>query len=545
MSKQARVIILAALTAATLAVGAAVFAAEEPGEITTEYTGTPIPTYRTGEGNEFAEKEPEPSVKDERESNTAHEIGQDEKLVALEEKTKSLGERISDLQKQITNYLTVITIIIGAIQFGFGILITIISYRQIREGRAQRKDFEYEIQLIRGIEEDGRRLLNETRVNAERAQEYKDQAKEELAIIRKDKEEEVEAATDELPPISEAEKEKDLVEKILKKYPDLKRNTDFLYEAAIKGDITDPRVLDNIAESLYYNGKYEGAINIIDLLINRKPNEAGLYYNKGLALQTLKDYDAAIKSYEKAISLAPDMSEAYNNYGNVLARLGKYKEAIHAYDKAIEADPLDGTIYYNKGRILSELKRYDEAITFFEKAIALNPDYAEAMNNKGNALSELGDEKKAVESYREAIRKKPNNPRAYVNLGNSLYNLDDYPGSLEAYNKAIEFDPKFADAYSNKVGPLIKNGKFKEATESASIAIELNPEYASAYFNRACAFGHWGKRDEMVADLKTAIELDEVYREKAKTDPDFDPFRDDPAFRRIAYPEEFKGEEKA
>jgi tetratricopeptide (TPR) repeat protein len=377
---------LAISLALTLAFGAAVFAAEK--------------------------EVPEPTLEDN--SDLGRDIKnlerEDERLWdEIADESRDLGKRIEGLHTTITHNFTALSIIIALITVFLVALTTFFGLKHDLDVRKLREAVHEEVKILKEIELEARRTINEAKEHANQARIYKDQAEEELAVIRRVKEEELEAVADEFPPISEAEDKKELIEEILKKYPDLKRNAGFLYDAAVKGDITDEDTLYSIFSSLYFGDEKSKALDIIDILALRKPNNA-LYLS------------------DKAV---------------VLAEFGRFDEAIKNYDRALELDPDDGTAYANKSVALASL------------------------------------------------------------------------------------------------------GRYKEAIEACDQAIRLNADDALAYFDRACAYALLGKKDEMLTDLGKAIDLEEERREHAKTDADFDNFREDPDFRRLIYPEEFEGEEKA
>ncbi|UCH78281.1 MAG: tetratricopeptide repeat protein [Candidatus Coatesbacteria bacterium] len=374
MENRVYVIMLFISLALTLAFGAGVFAAEKE---------VPAPTLEDN-------SDPDRDIKNlERE---------DERLWdEIADESRDLEKRLDGLHATITHNFTALSIIIAIITIFLVALTTFFGLKHELDVRKLRETVREEIKIFKEIELEARRTVNEAKDNANQARIYKDQAKNELAVIRREKEEELEAVTEEFPPISEAEHKKELVEEILKKYPDLKRNAGFLYDAAVKGDVTDENTLYSIFSSLYFGDEKSKALDIINILVRRRPNNS-LYLS-----------DNAV----------------------VLAEFGRFDEAIKHYDRALELEPDDGTTYANKSVALTSLGRYEEAIDACDKAISLNAD---------DAL---------------------------------------------------------------------------------------------AYFNRACAYALLGKKDKMLADLGKAIGLEEERREHAKTDPDFDAYRNDPDFRRL------------
>ena len=97
----------------------------------------------------------------------------------------------------------------------------------------------------------------------------------------------------------------------------------------------------------------------------------------------------------------------------------------------------------------------------------------------------------------------PNNALAHNNLGTALQGKGDLDGAIEHYKQALQIDPKFGDAH----------------------------------FNRGCILAQKNSAATAVAALGRAIELAPRYRDMAKNDTDYDPIRNDSAFRKLVYGE--------
>ena len=117
--------------------------------------------------------------------------------------------------------------------------------------------------------------------------------------------------------------------------------------------------------------KFEEAIAGYDKAIRRKPNDALLYYSRGLANAGIKQYDAAVKDYNEAIELNPSYSPAYYERGLAKAELEQYEEAITNYDQAIRLNPNDALFYSARGFAKEQLEQYEEARADRQKSTEL------------------------------------------------------------------------------------------------------------------------------------------------------------------------------
>ncbi len=210
-------------------------------------------------------------------------------------------------------------------------------------------------------------------------------------------------------------------------------------------------------------------------------------------------YELALKAYEKAIELKPDHADAWNNKSRALGGLGRHDESLKASEKAIELKPNHADAWNNKGVELYSLERYDEALTALEKAIELKPNDAAAWINKGAALTRLG----------------------------------RYDEALTALEKAIELKPNDAAALAEKGIALTRLGRYDEALTALEKAMELEPNDALVRYKLARFYSIKENKEKWFSNLKKAIELDKSYKEKAKTDKDFEKLWDDADFKKL------------
>jgi tetratricopeptide (TPR) repeat protein len=80
---------------------------------------------------------------------------------------------------------------------------------------------------------------------------------------------------------------------------------------------------------------------------------------------------------------------------------------------------------------------------------------------------------------------------------------------------------------------LYEAGEYAEAADRGRELIEAHPEYATPMYNLACCESLAGRTTEALEHLRQAVNLSEQSRAYAKDDSDFDPIRDEPAFKAL------------
>ena len=81
--------------------------------------------------------------------------------------------------------------------------------------------------------------------------------------------------------------------------------------------------------------------------------------------------------------------------------------------------------------------------------------------------------------------------------------------------------------------PLYETGEYAEAADRGRALIEAHPEYAGLFYNVACCESLAGRTTDAVDHLRRSISMSERFRAYARDDSDFDPIRDEPAFKEL------------
>ena len=83
------------------------------------------------------------------------------------------------------------------------------------------------------------------------------------------------------------------------------------------------------------------------------------------------------------------------------------------------------------------------------------------------------------------------------------------------------------------LNPLYQAGEYAEAAERGSALAAAHPQYPGLLYNVACCASLAHREAEAVEHLARAIDRSERYRGYAREDSDFDPIREEPAFRQL------------
>jgi tetratricopeptide (TPR) repeat protein len=81
--------------------------------------------------------------------------------------------------------------------------------------------------------------------------------------------------------------------------------------------------------------------------------------------------------------------------------------------------------------------------------------------------------------------------------------------------------------------PLYEAGEYAEVADRLRPLVEANPQYAELFYNLACCESLAGRTADAIDHLRQAIQMWEGCGDMAREDSDFDPIRDEPAFKEL------------
>lgn len=264
--------------------------------------------------------------------------------------------------------------------------------------------------------------------------------------------------------------------------------------------------LSNIGNVYLISNKFGESIEFYNLSL-KIIDDAGTFYNRGLANSNKGSYGIAIEDYTKAAEINPNFTQAFMSRGIAFAKLELFDKAIKDLTIAINIDTDFAGAYYNRGVVYSKQSLFNEAIDDFNSAIQIKPDYSEAFYNRGWNYGIKGMLNEAIQDFTSAIEIVPNYQEAYINRG-ITYNekgLSDL--AMADFTVVIDNDPFNSIAYYNRGVAYGRKGLLIKAILEFTIAIEIDPNYSEAYSFRGLVRWDSGKKIEACADWEKALKL--------------------------------------
>lgn len=245
--------------------------------------------------------------------------------------------------------------------------------------------------------------------------------------------------------------------------------------------------------------------------VQKTPNKARPYNNRGYAYRMQGKFDYALADYTKAIEIDPKYHVAWTNRGYIYFSIGQFEKAIDDFSKALALDPKYLEAYSNRSAAYFSIGQYDKALADINKAIGLNPEFFKAYSNRGAIYASLNQSDKALADYFRAIELNPEFADAYSNRGNLYTDLNQWDKAITDYTQAITINPNFANAFFNRGKAYEELKQVEKAIADYSNVIKINPDYIQAYINRGNGYGELGQWDKALTDYNSALGIDPTF----------------------------------
>jgi TolB-like protein/Tfp pilus assembly protein PilF len=210
------------------------------------------------------------------------------------------------------------------------------------------------------------------------------------------------------------------------------------------------------------------------------------------------NWAAADRDFQRAIALDPNSAIAYHWYGEHLISIGKAERALAELKRARELDPLSLPVNSALGRVYRDARRYDEAVQQCRKAIDLDPNLALGHRCLG---------------------------QAYVGQRRYLAAIPE----LELASAAGP-TPLLISELGYAYASAGKTAKAKAMLQT--LMSKAQSAYVPAYLI-AGIYAGLGEKDEAFRWLERAYRERDAQIGYLTLDPQMDPLRSDPRFRRL------------
>ncbi|WP_087004903.1 adenylate/guanylate cyclase domain-containing protein [Rhizobium sullae] len=278
--------------------------------------------------------------------------------------------------------------------------------------------------------------------------------------------------------------------------------------------------------------------------------EAYTYYLRGRQFLHMcsKSYMLlARRMFVKASEIDPAYARAYAGIALCDSVLHSWQYAdtsiegiLETSAKALELDPDLADAHASRGLALQYGGDREQAAAEFQLALSLDPDLHEANYFFARYFFEQGEFERAAELFERATQLRHDDYRSaallacvYLRLGRPADVERAARLGLERAERELQLHPENSSPAQLGALVLAYLGERDRAREWAARTLAIDPDDFNAMYNIACAYLHMGEHETALDLLERVIPIASVHRFWWTSDPDLDPIRNHPRYKRL------------
>ncbi len=283
------------------------------------------------------------------------------------------------------------------------------------------------------------------------------------------------------------------------------------FSNALKIDSEHPFSYNNRGVARYESGHYYEALQDYNQALLRKPNYYECLQNRARVNMDIGRYEKAIDDLDILIETYPDSLIFFFDKGLALTYASKYQEALEIFKMLNTAEPEDDDVRNNLAALNFYLGKYEITKNLIFTTIATNTKASFAYNTLNQVYIKENKLDSAYWSINKAVNYESNNPVFINNKGYTLLLMDSLESGIKLINESILLDSENMWAIRNKgVYYLLKGDhelaiRYFEKIEDTDQVIDDRYYYwGLAYFEmgdnlKACDLWEKGSEKEILS----------------------------------------------
>ena len=261
----------------------------------------------------------------------------------------------------------------------------------------------------------------------------------------------------------------------------------------------------------YEHNQIFNAEKDLTLALELEPNSTDFLHTRGLIYFAQEDYEKAISDFSVAIALKPvNEDDILHSRGRAYMKQEKYEKASEDFGRTLEINPNNVDAIYSCGIILMEQEDYDGAADFFSLALELTPDDGNIYYDRGRAYMNDEEYEDAIKDFTKALELEADySDNIYYDRGMVYLEMENYENAVADFTKSMELGQSDMDIVLNARGlSYLKLNEYEMAIDDFTLALTFEPDNMdNILYSRASTYRQLEKYDEAIADFSRVIEL--------------------------------------
>ena len=184
----------------------------------------------------------------------------------------------------------------------------------------------------------------------------------------------------------------------------------------LKEDPNDPDARGLSATLLLDKGDINRALNELQALVTRAPDNAVARFNLGRAHAAKGEFELARQQYQRAVELRPDYVAARLKLAELQVTRGDYEAGLKSAQMVLAYDPNNMAAHLIESAALMGEKKYAESHRVLDALLKASPNSADVIFQLGVVNLAENKYKEAEEQFHRAFQLNPSNSRGLMGM---------------------------------------------------------------------------------------------------------------------------------
>jgi len=268
-----------------------------------------------------------------------------------------------------------------------------------------------------------------------------------------------------------------------------------------------PQVQRERERYLTFKGDYAEAAKLGYNVIAKLPNDREGVDYLAYDLYYLGRYDEALALVNKYEPALPKDKDLPLIAGNIYAHNGNHEAALQNYTRALELDPKMAAGYSDRGFVYNDVKQADKGVKDFQTALQLDPGYGEAHLGMAYSYLQLHRPKPALAQLDAAQKILGKSHAWHIARAEAYRQGSDFPHAADEYRIALSEDPKDLTTQIAYADVLYRMRQYAEAIAALKAALAISPSDPTIYALMAQVDAKQGNREQAIQEIQSAERL--------------------------------------
>ncbi|HEX6100236.1 MAG TPA: tetratricopeptide repeat protein [Thermoanaerobaculia bacterium] len=262
------------------------------------------------------------------------------------------------------------------------------------------------------------------------------------------------------------------------------------------------------------DGRYDEALNRIDRVIAKSPEDPTLRYERAMMLIDAGKVDKAESELRAVLQKNPDFYDANRVLGRILLDRGttdraRVEEALRYLQAAFKSYPDDLSTGMAVAHILNQLERTPEAERVLAAMVERAPDQRALNYQYAQVLTKLGRGSESKQYLERAVAVDPTFGPAIMQLLDMYQQESEWAKGAALLQPLIEEDPLNLEMQRQQAYFYLRAGDARNARDRFRALAQADPKDARSLFYLA----------ESLNDLEEYAEAEKIFRQLLQADP--------------------------